>query len=156
MSDLDVRIINLPPIRVAAFHAFGQGPETDAWAKMEAWARAKGLFDLTTHRVFGFNNPDPTPASPNYGYEFWITVGPEVQGDDTATIKEFGGGLYAVTRCVVGDPWQDIPSTWKKLVQWAEGSAYRMARHQWLEEHLSGPGDAGVQFTLDLFMPVVK
>ena len=25
-------------------------------------------------RLFGYNNPDPTPGSSNYGYDVWITV----------------------------------------------------------------------------------
>lgn len=79
-------------------------------------------------RIFGFNNPDPTPGSPNYGYKFWITAGPEVQAKEGFTVKEFAGGLYAVTRCPVHDAGPDIPTMWKKLVAWREGSKYRMAR----------------------------
>ncbi len=102
MSELDVRIVTLPPLRVAAFRAFGAGPETPAWAKMEAWAKPKGYMDKQgQQRIFGFNNPDPAPGSPNYGYEFWITVGPEVDTQEGFTIKEFAGGLYAVTNCAV-------------------------------------------------------
>ena len=155
MSDLDVRIVTLPPLRVAAFHAFGAGPEMQAWAKLETWAQAKGYMDKPgEHRIFGFNNPDPTPGSPNYGYEFWMMVGPEVQAEEGCTIKEFAGGLYAVTICPVKDAWQDIPATWKKLVAWCESSKYRMVRHQWLEEHLSAPGQPGVEFVLDLHLPI--
>lgn len=105
-------------------------------------------------RIFGFNNPDPTPGSPNYGYKFWITAGPEVQAEEGFTVKEFAGGLYAVTRCPVHDAGPDIPTMWKKLVAWCEGSKYRMARHQWLEEHLSTPGQPGVEFVLDLHLPI--
>ena len=149
MSDLDVRIVTMPPLRVAAFHAFGAGPETSAWAKPKGYMDKPG-----EQRIFGFNNPDPTPGSPNYGYELWIVVGPEVQAEAGFTIKRFAGGLYAVTRCPVCDPWQDIPSTWKKLVAWAEDSTYHTARHQWLEEHLTAPGNPDVQFVLDLHMPI--
>ena len=157
MRDLDVRIITLPPMHVAAFHAFGPGPEMDAWAKLEAWAKPRGYMDkAAARRIFGFNNPDPTPGSPNYGYEFWITVGPEVKEEEGVKIKQFAGGLYAVTICPVRDAWQDIPAAWKKLVAWAESSKYRMARHQWLEEHLTAPGDPSVQFVLDLHMPIAE
>jgi DNA gyrase inhibitor GyrI len=156
MSDLEVRIITLPPMRVASFHGFGEGPETIAWQEMEAWGTAKGFMaDRGQHRIFGFNNPDPSPGSPNYGYEFWMVVGPEVQGDARAVIKEFAGGLYAVTRCPVKAPYEDIPGTWAKLVKWCEGSEYRMARHQWLEEHIEGAG-VGLQFVLDLYLPIAR
>lgn len=156
MADLDVRIVTLPPLRVASFHGFGAGPEEMAMAKLEAWATARGfLGDKAEHRIFGFNNPEPSPGSTNYGYEIWITVGQDVTSNGAATLKEFGGGLYAVTRCEVKDPGQDIPSTWKKLVAWCENSPYRMANHQWLEEHvvmsLTHPPQ---QFVLDLYLPI--
>jgi predicted transcriptional regulator YdeE len=64
--------------------------------------------------------------------------------------------LYAVTRCEVENPGEDIPRTWQKLVKWMEGSRYHHARHQWLEEHI-GPLEAqdnNQPFTLDLYLPV--
>ena len=156
MSELDVRIVKLEPMRVASAHALGEGPEEDAIKKLIAWAKPKGLLeDPEKHRVFGFNNPDPSPGSPNYGYEFWITVGPDVEPEGEITIKEFSGGLYAVTRCEVQNPWDDIPGTWKRLVAWLEDSKYRWSPHQWLEEHL-GPLESSEQFVLDLYMPIAE
>jgi DNA gyrase inhibitor GyrI len=156
MADLDVRIVTLAPLRVASFHGFGTGPEEIAMAKLEAWAKPRGFLNAPQeHRIFGFNNPDPSPGSANYGYEFWIVVGDDVQSNGEAAVKEFGGGLYAVTRCDVKDPWQDIPSTWKKLVAWCENSPYRMANHQWLEEHIVMPATRPPQqFVLDLYLPI--
>lgn len=158
MSNLDVRIINLEPIRVASFHGFGQEPEHAAWQKLLAWAEPKGyLADEETHRIFGFNNPNPSPGSPNYGYEFWITVGPEVESNGDATVKEFPGGLYAVTRCEVNNqPGETIPATWQKLVAWRESSPYKMGNHQWLEKHISLGDVLKGEFDLDLYMPVAK
>jgi hypothetical protein len=74
---------------------------------------------------------------------------------ETRTLTGYGG-LYAVTRCEVNKPWEDIPGTWQKLVKWMEGSKYHHGSHQWLEEHL-GPLDAmgGDQpFMLDLHLPI--
>ena len=66
MSELDVRIVELEPMRVASFHAFGESPELKASKKLVDWAKPKGLLDAKgTHRIFGFNNPDPSPGSPN-------------------------------------------------------------------------------------------
>ena len=155
MENLDVRIVDLPPLRVASAHGFGEGPEGLAWDQMMAWLKQRGFWkDGSGRRFFGFNNPDPSPGSPNYGYEVWATVGPEVKSEGEITVKAFSGGRYAVTRCVVKDPYQDIPSTWKRLVAWVETSPYQPARHQWLEEAFweEGPGDQ--TFTLDLFMPI--
>jgi DNA gyrase inhibitor GyrI len=156
MSGLEVRIVRLAPLRVASVHAFSASPEHDAWEKLMAWAKPKGLLeDLETHRIFGFNNPNPSPGSPNYGYEFWIVVGPEVAPDGEAKIKEFAGGLYAVTRC---KGVENIGETWKQLATWCEESKYRMASHQWLEEHLGpvGTPQAEAELVLDLYCPIAE
>ena len=159
MSELEVRIVKLEPLRVASFHAFGATPEHDAIRKLIAWAQPKGMPDDTTRqRIFGFNNPNPSPGSPNYGYEQWMTVGPEAKGDGDVTIKTVPGGLYAVTRCQVRtDAGDAIPATWQRLVAWCEDSKYRMARHQWLEEHLAPvPVTVTEEFTLDLYLPIAE
>ena len=157
MSDLDVRIVKLPPMRVACVNGFGEGPEGQAFEKMLEWAKAHNLLG-EEYRLFGYNNPDPSPGSPNYGYDVWMTVDESIQEDDKVRIIEFPGGLYAVTRIDVKNPWEDIPGTWKKLVEWRESSKYRHGQHQWLEEHI-GPLDemGGDQpFTLDLHLPIVE
>lgn len=158
MSTLPVRIVNLPTLHVASVHGFGQEPETQAWQQLSAWAAPQGfLADPEKHRIFGFNNPNPTPGSPNYGYEFWIEVGPAVASAPGVAIKEFPGGLYAVTRCEVqDDPGERIPATWQALVRWREGSRYKSAHHQWLEEHISTSGMPTGGFVLDLYLPIAE
>ena len=157
MNDLDVRIVNLPPMRVACVNGFGEGPEGMAFDKMRAWAQAHHLTEKP-HRLFGYNNPEPSPGSPNYGYDVWITVDDSVQAEGDARIIDFHGGLYAVTRIEVKSPWDDIPSAWQGLVKWMEASKYHHGRHQWLEEHI-GPLDETVNaipFTLDLHLPITE
>jgi AraC family transcriptional regulator len=158
MSEITVRIVQLEPLHVASVQGFGAGPETLAHEKLAAWAGPRGyLDDLAHHRVFGFNNPNPTPASPNYGYELWITVGPEVQPEEGVRILDFPGGLYAVAHMKsVNDPGEEIPATWAELVKWVEDSPYRPARHQWLEEHLRIPGGPADDWALDLYMPISR
>ena len=157
MSKLDVRIVKMEPMRVASAHAHSASPEQDAIEKLIAWAKPRGLLeDPEKHRVFGFNNPDPSPGSPNYGYEFWIVVEPDVEPAGEIKAKDFAGGLYAVTRCEVsGDAYEVIPATWKQLVTWLENSKYRGGTHQWLEEHLSPLGGTE-EFVLDLYMPIAE
>ena len=157
MSNLDVRIVKLQPMRVACVNGFGESQEGMAFDKMKAWAKAHNVLG-GQYRLFGYNNPDPSPGSPNYGYDVWITVDESVQADGEARIIEFPGGLYAVTRIEVRNPADDIFGTWQKLVKWRESSKYRHGQHQWLEEHI-GPLDemGGVQpFTLDLYLPIVE
>src|SRR5512140_1873121 len=157
MNNIEVRIVKLPPMRVACVNGFGEGPEGMAFDKMNAWATAHHLLSKP-HRIFGYNNPDPAPGSPNYGYDVWLTVDGSVQADGGARIIEFPGGLYAVTRIEVKKPGDEIPNAWQKLVKWMEASKYRHGRHQWLEEHI-GPLDETVNelpFTLDLHLPITE
>jgi DNA gyrase inhibitor GyrI len=158
MSNLDVRTVTLEPIRVASFHGFGKEPEHEAWQKLVAWAEPKGyLADEETHPIFGFDNPHASPGSPNHGYEFWIAVGPEVESNGDVTVKEFAGGLYAVTHCEVKNaPYETIPTMWQKLVAWREDSPYKMGNHQWLEKHISIGDILNDQFDLDLYMPIAE
>jgi DNA gyrase inhibitor GyrI len=133
MSELDVRIVKLEPMRVASALGFGEHPEGLAWDKILGWAKPLGLLNDQTTRFFGFNNPDPSPGSPNYGYEQWIIVGPDIKGEGDVKIKDFAGGLYAVTSCKL----ENIGETWRQLVVWRDSSKYRCASHQWLEEVLN-------------------
>jgi len=160
MATPEVRIVTLPAMRVASTYGFGAGPEGIAWEKMNAFLKQSGVMkDGQAHRFFGFNNPSPAPGSPNYGYEQWVTVGPDTPAQAEAKIKDFPGGLYAVMHCklnVIGEAWQ-------QLVVWRENSPYRHGSHQWLEEGLSMPvlADGAVdsdpdKLELDLYLPIAQ
>lgn len=157
MDTKDVRVVKLPPMRVVCVNGFGTEPEGMAFEKMKAWAGKHNLLGKP-YRLFGYNNPDPSAGSPNYGYDVWITVDESVQADGDARIIEFPGGLYAVTRLEVKNPGDDIPRTWQDLVKWMEASKYSHGRHQWLEEHIGPLGDMGGNepFTLDLHLPITE
>jgi len=122
MNDLTIRIVKLEPLRVATALGFGPSPEPLAWEKIIGFLKTQDwLGDLESHRFFGFNNPNPSPGSPNYGYEQWVTVGPEVEAGDDIKIIDFPGGTYAVARC---EGLADIGKIWKQLVTWHEDSPY--------------------------------
>ncbi len=156
MSELDVRIVRLEPFSVASFLGFGQSPEELAWEKLINWANPRGLLEnLEKHRLFGFNNPNPSPGSPNYGYEVWMVIEPDqIEPGDEVEIKDFPGGAYAVTQCVVPKgKFEVIGETWNKLAKWREDRMYKFGRHQWLEETLPiHPPDT--EFVLDLYLPI--
>lgn len=154
MDDLSVRMVTLPAYQIVCFHGFGQSPELTAISKAKTWlAESKLLEDGKPHRIFGFNNPDPSPGSPNYGYDIWITVEDPVDPGSEGKLMPYDGGLYAVTRCIGAEA---IGPTWKKFIQWREKSPYRYAPdHQWLEEHFNWD-DPFEKITLDLYMPVRK
>ena len=153
-----VQIVRLEPMRVASVLGFGPEPERLSWEKLLAYARPKGWLEPPyTHRIFGFNNPSPSAGSPNYGYELWITVGPEAQPEPGVEIKDVPGGLYAVARWDgQGDPGSAIPAAWQRLVMWREQSRYHSARHQWLEESPLPAGVPGAPFLLDLYLPIAE
>jgi DNA gyrase inhibitor GyrI len=143
-------------MRVASTYGFGVNPEEQAWEKMVAWAKPKGLLeDITAHPIFGLNNPYPSPATQRYGYEFWIKVGPGVEPDSEVRIGEFLGGPYAVTRCdVQGHPEKNIPSRWKSLLDWCKSNHHPLGHHPALEKFLTSPGDPG-KLVLDLCCPII-
>ncbi len=154
-SDITAHIVKLEPMRVASVQAFGETPERDAWEKLQLWAEARGLLDQPQEfPVFGFNRPSPAPGSKRYGYEFWIRVGPEQEAGDGVEIKEFPGGLYAVTTCkLLGDPAGTVMEVWKKLWKWAQNSG-----HPWRKTHelerLHDPRLPADSLVLDLYLPI--
>ena len=155
MSDLEVRIVKLEPMRVAAALGFGPSPEDEAWGRILAYAKANNLVTEPDDgaRFYGFNNPDPSPGSPNYGYEQWLVVDGSMKGTEEIEIKNFEGGLYAVTRC---DSLEVIGETWQALVAWREDSPHRRGHHQWLENQLNSPTNSIGSPFFDLYLPIVE
>ena len=157
MSNNDVQIVKLERMRLASLWGFGPSPENEAWAKLNAWAEPKGLLnDLENHPIFGFNNPNPSAGSPNYGYELWIKVDRDTLPEGEARLVDFDGGLYAVKRCPVPKgQFEVIGQTWQKLVTWCEDSPYKQATHQWLEKSVA-TDDQELEFVLDLYLPIAE
>ena len=152
MTELDVRIVRLEPIRVVMTYGFGKEPEGIAWQRLRDWAAAQGI-DLRGQRLFGFNNPDPSPGSPNYGYEQWLVIGPEAEVSGEVEVKEFSGGRYAVTRC---EGLQTIGQVWRALLGWREQSGYAAGGHQWLEECLTPEAATWEEYVFDLYLPIAE
>jgi effector-binding domain-containing protein len=152
MNELDVRIVQMEPMRVASAHGFGTTPELEAWNKILTFAKDKGI-DTGEARFFGFNNPNPSPGSPNYGYEQWMTVGPDVEADGEITIKEIPARQYAVRRCEGLDT---ITKDWQELVLWFEDSPYKKPAHwcECLEELLTPPSSLFEEYVFDLYLPI--
>jgi hypothetical protein len=73
-----VRIVYLPPCKVAASYFFGESPEDHAEKPLAEFIRGIKLpKDKPDIRVFGFNNPSPA-GSETYGYEFWVSIPEEM------------------------------------------------------------------------------
>jgi DNA gyrase inhibitor GyrI len=129
-----VQFVKLPPMKVASALGYGEQPETEAWNKIFSWMKAHNLLsDLSKRRFFGFNNPDPSPGSPNYGYEQWVTNPENIPAEGDIKVFDFPGGYYATLECQL----LNIGEAWGELVNWQAGSKYRMAPNQCLEEALT-------------------
>ncbi len=153
---MEVRIVRLEPMRVACVNGYGESPEEIAFAKMRAYVKAHRLNeDPVPHRFFGYNNPNPSAGSPNYGYDVWVTVDDSAQPEEGVRILNFSGGLYAVTR-IRPHTGEEIFPAWQKLVAWREHSRYRPANHQWLEEHIGDIEKSFPDLELDLYMPIAE
>jgi DNA gyrase inhibitor GyrI len=163
MTKFEPHILRLPPMTVASAHAFGENPEREAWKKMEAWAGPLGLLDdVEAHPVFGFNNPNPSPGSREYGYEFWIAVDPGTELGAGIKQKSHQGGVYAVTSCRLMDEIQSPffqreghLESWKKLVDWAEANQIKRGGHQALEKP-HDPRASEEDLVLDLYLPIIQ
>ena len=153
MKKLDVRIVRLEPMKVASAYGFGASPEGIAHEKMQTFLKSKNMLEGygTKYRHFGFNNPNPSPGSPNYGYEIWVDPGERIEPEGEIRIVDFPGGLYAVTRF---ENLNNIGHVWGELVQWREASKYKEACHQWLE-HLHNPLETDLtKFVFELYLPI--
>ena len=134
---------------ILAQGTIGQGPA----GKMVAFLEAKGLLEGYGSQIpqYGFNNPNPSVGSPNYGYEIWAVLPPEVEPEGDIRMVQFSGGLYAVTRF---ENLENIGRVWQELVKWREDSAYQAASHQWLE-HLLNPLETDMtKYVFELYLPI--
>lgn len=155
MDEIDVQIVELKPMIMASAYGFGESPELIANEKINQFARSRGLIKDggINFRHFGFNNPNPSPGSPKYGYEIWINVDSNTQPEDDIRIVYFSGGVYAVTQF---KGLSNIGEVWKQLVEWRENSHYRKAYHQWLEELLNPLEKDMEEYIFKLYLPIAE
>jgi DNA gyrase inhibitor GyrI len=147
MENANVQIVNLEPRRVASAWAFGRAPEEAAWKKLQQWAQSRGLLhESAGPLIFGFNNPSPSSETPNYGYEFCLVVGPQVEPEakpeTDIRIQNLTGGLYAVMPFTDdgGDPYETIPAAWRQLDAWVKTSGHKAAHQRQCYEAHSAQG----------------
>ncbi len=149
----EVRIETVSPLHVACYRAVSQTPEDDVLRLMQDWIVRRKL--PPSARSFGFDvevTPEQQQAGLR-GYELWKSVPDDAQPADGVTIRDFGGGLYAVVtiRGAFDDPFRWIPAGWQALYNWVQVSTeYRPAGHQMLEEVVARDG----RRDLDIFFPV--
>lgn len=160
-EDMQVRVVELKPMRVASVRAISRTPESDAWMKMRAWAEPRGLLENPDkHPIYGFNNPNPTPGKEEYGYEFWIGITPDIEPEGDVTAKEFDGGLFAVTTCNLREEMeseffreQGYLESYKNLKDWVKSSKYKLRKGQCLER-AHDPFASEEELVLEIHMPI--
>ncbi|TYQ17706.1 UNVERIFIED_CONTAM: AraC-like DNA-binding protein [Acetivibrio alkalicellulosi] len=155
----DIKVLkNLEPMRVAYYCYYGREPENGAFSVISDWFRRSGMnIEKDKMRIFGFNNPNPSPGQDEYGYEVWVTIADNIEVNDSLIkTKIVEGGLYVVcgVRDLVGGDGAEISSTWKRFSQWISESKYVIADHQWLEEHLNFNDEFEHTGGMDLYMPI--
>ena len=151
-KNIEVRIEKLDPMRMISAYGFGSEPERIASEKIIHFAKSKGLYmEGKSLGTFGFNNPNPSAGSPNYGYEIWLPVGPEIQPEGDLRVVAFEGGLYAVTTF---KNLNRIGEVWGQMVRWRETSKYKCGHHQWLEELLTPAGTPFEEYAFNLYLPI--
>jgi hypothetical protein len=133
---MTINVKEVPAAKAARFHAFSSSPEEEAYKAMETWAAPKGyLVKDSAATIYGYNNPNPSAGSPNYGYEF-IVVADDLSG--AQEVIDFPGGRYAVADSGVSvgvdDP-AKLGDAWKQIVQEVERQGHVLGKHQWLELH---------------------
>jgi len=152
MTERRVDIVKLPAMRVASALGFGEEPELKASGMMSDFIKQAGIaVDFTETRMYGFDNPSPSPGSPHYGYEFWLPVNQSVEAIDPIQIKQFPGGTYATTRFT---GLSNIGRVWKELVAWVEDSPFAFACGQCLEKNDTPLESDPEKWTFDLYVAV--
>ena len=135
MVQFEVRLEKLQMMRTACVHAFSDAPEEDAGKKILAWAEARGLLRKPAGvRLFG-RNTYPTDKPEPHGYEYHLTVGPEVQADGEVRIRRIPGGLYATVRFT---DLANIREAWQALFAWVKDSGnvhvgWSREEHGWVD-----------------------
>ncbi len=88
---------------------------------MEAWAKPRGLLekDIGT-RVFG-RNTYPTDNPEPHGYEFFLTVGGDIEPEGDIDISQISGGSYAVLQF---KNLYNIKYAWEYLWNWIKENKY--------------------------------
>ncbi|MBZ0295303.1 MAG: GyrI-like domain-containing protein [Anaerolineae bacterium] len=129
MRELTVQIERLEPLRVAVMTVTSASPEDEATNALLDWARPQGLLD-GPFRFFGYDNCQPHP---NHTYTTWLSVGKDTKPSAKVEIKDFPGGLFAVTE-IQGV--EQISPAWHQMAHWLENSEYHYGDQPGLEEPL--------------------
>ena len=165
---LNVRILLLPPMTVAAFHYVGADPEDHVGEMTSRFVQESRLYEVKPDsRMFGFNHPNPSPDKPHYGYENWVTIPEDMEVPAPGVKKHFPGGLYAAHAIDFGNfhEWQWLAQWVENHPDWVGNGSPEGPENMFggLEEHLNwvyaahqGWPENGIPGKIDLLHPIKK
>ncbi len=79
-------------------------------------------------------------------------MGPETHPPRGIGLKDFAGGLYAMTSCPLGP---QMPKRWQALARWVlDSKRYRWRRNTHELEHLLNPLAPPAEIVADLCLPL--
>lgn len=147
-----IKIITLPPMRVAYSIAVGTSPEDEAMGPVLEWIKSSNL--LSTARFFGGNvKPMPTRAGTPYGYGMCATIPDGISVPEHLKEMVLPGGLFALLESS-----EDVSLSWNTLMnELAKDRRYKSDRSRLcLEEHIRNdrPDGCGNEYYLNLLEPV--
>lgn len=149
---MEVNIRKIQPGIFASFYGYGKQPEEAAMDKLLKWCKRKNIFlEDKCNVIFGFNNPNPDPEYPDYGYELWFKVERNERPDADTRLVEFNGGSYAVAGCTGA---QGMMQCWMGLYQWCRENNYKLGYHQPLEKIVEDILDID-KIKIELYCPVI-
>lgn len=144
---LNVRIEQLPALRLASLRVKSESPEGEALQKLLQWASVH--HQLTAgYRLFGYDNCEPVP---NHIYTALITVNETVEADDIVEIVSLAGGRYAVVSVNTTD---QISEAWDMLAEWMKTSGYEYGSLLALEEHVAMSDDPFNFQRYEMYLPL--
>ena len=158
LNERNVCIVNMPPMRTAAYSCVSVEPERKSIEVVKKWVADNQL--ESTARLFGFNTKPyaPTNDNPGYGFGFCVTVPQSAEITEPMYEKKLPGGLYAVVSDYDFDPMQ----TWNRVMALFKESDWEWAwdtdrhpEHPGLEEHIDR-ADGKDGFYLHIHVPVKK
>ena len=134
----DVRIVNLPPMTVAAIRHKGEAPEKTTFEAIQSFIQEHNLLhgkaDL---RHFGFDSPLGSDED-EHGYERWVTIPEDLEVQEPFEKKIFQGGSYGAHTINMGDF-----EEWRILEKWVMNNGVfkydkrePLINHGLIEEHL--------------------
>jgi hypothetical protein len=149
-----IRLVDCPPLTVAATMLVDKSPEGPARQRLNEWAMRRGLLQNPGQwRYFGFNRRDLDRRGEGYGWEAWMSCPGDAQGDGQIEIKAFPGGKYAVftqkPEEFFNGGWGRFMAAlrlWQETYGWVDDPCGR-----WLEEYTmrtsTGPGVPKMEVT---------